>query len=357
MIIGRNTSVGKQIVVSLIAIALVSAFCFLFLSGQNYKVVAIVLLGVVSVLALLFDIVAVLISCILSALVWNFFFIPPLFTLHISDPADNALFFMYFFIALVNGVLTYQIKQQEKKIRDKEEKEASLRLYSTLFNSLSHELRTPISTVIGATDMLKASDVKLSDDQKSELIHEISDAGIRLNRQVENLLNMSRLESMVVKPRDKWLDLQEFIHQLLQQDFYTQHQSRLTLNIDEHLPLVKLDEGLLFQVVDNLLHNAINYTSKEVIIIITIIENNILQMLVEDNGPGFPDDELERVFEKFYRLPGTKIGGTGLGLSIAKGFIEAMNGTIQLENKKEGGARFIISFAAETSFLNQLKNE
>jgi two-component system sensor histidine kinase KdpD len=357
MIIGRKISVEKQIGVSLMSIALVSTFCFLFLSGQNYKVVAIVLLGVVSVLALLFDIAAVLISCILSALVWNFFFIPPLFTLHITDPADNALFFMYFFIALVNGVLTYQIKQQEKKIRDKEEKEASLRLYSTLFNSLSHELRTPISTVIGATDMLKASDVKLSETQKSELIHEISHAGIRLNRQVENLLNMSRLESMVVKPRDKWIDLQEFFHQILQQDFYLDHQSRITLMHDEYLPLVKLDEGLLFQVVDNLLHNAINYTQNEVKIIITKAENNNLQIHLEDSGPGFPENELERVFEKFYRLPGTKSGGTGLGLSIAKGFVEAMNGTIHLENKKEGGARFIISFAAETSFLNQLKNE
>ncbi len=355
--IGRKASVGKQLMVSLASIALVSVFCFLFLSGQNYKVVAIVLLGVVSVLALLFDIIAVLVSCILSALVWNFFFIPPLFTLHITDPADNALFFMYFFIALVNGVLTYQIKQQEKKIRDKEEKEASLRLYSTLFNSLSHELRTPISTVIGATDMLKASDVKFSETQKSELIHEISDAGIRLNRQVENLLNMSRLESMVVKPRQKWIDLQEFLHQLLQQDFYLHHQNRLSWKFDEQLPLVKLDEGLLFQVLDNLLHNAINYTNDEVNITFTIGENNILQILIGDNGPGFPENEFERVFEKFYRLPGTKSGGTGLGLSIAKGFVEAMNGTIHLENKTEGGARFIISFAAETSFLNQLKNE
>ena len=162
---------------------------------------------------------------------------------------------------------------------------------------------------------------------------------------------------MNVKPRANWMELHEFFYQLLEQDFYKDHRHRITTKFDEHLPLVKLDEGLLFQIVDNLLHNAIHYTSSAVNVNVNISSAQELFIIIEDNGPGFPETELERVFEKFYRLPGTKSGGTGLGLSIAKGFVESMNGTIQLKNKIDGGARFIISFAAETSFLNHLKNE
>ncbi|NTW32317.1 MAG: DUF4118 domain-containing protein, partial [Bacteroidetes bacterium] len=119
-------------------IVAVSIACFFTADFIGYKVVALLLLVVVSLLAMVFDILPVLLAALLSALIWNFFFIPPLFTFHIADTEDALMFLMYFVIALVNAVLTFKIREAEKKARDKEEKENTIKLYNTLLNSLSH---------------------------------------------------------------------------------------------------------------------------------------------------------------------------------------------------------------------------
>ena len=154
---------------------------------MSYKTVALVLLMTVSVIAILFEIFPVLLAAVLSAVIWNYFFIPPLFTFDIGNTEDLLMFLLYFVIALVNAVLTIKIREAEKKARDKEEKEKELKLYNTLLNSLSHELRTPIATILGSVDMLKESRDKLSVDNQNELLNEIGIAGNRLNRQVENI--------------------------------------------------------------------------------------------------------------------------------------------------------------------------
>src|SRR5690606_19001108 len=164
---------------------------------------------------MLFDILPVLVTAVSSALIWNFFFIPPTFNLFISTPEDVLMFLMYFVIALINAVLTFKIRSVEKKARDKEKREKTIQLYNTMLNSLSHELRTPISAIIGAVDTIKENNVKLSNSNKNELIDEIEIAGLRLNRQVENLLNMSRLEAGVLDLNPDWCDLHELIHNVI----------------------------------------------------------------------------------------------------------------------------------------------
>jgi two-component system sensor histidine kinase KdpD len=115
---------------------------------------------------------------------------------------------------------------------------------------------------------------------------------------------------------------------------------------------------MLEQVIYNLLNNAVQYTAADRSVTISAsCYTDVLELVVEDNGDGFPQDEIDNVFDKFYRLRHSKTGGTGLGLSIVKGFTEAMGGKIILENKDTGGARFTISIAAETSYLKNLKNE
>ena len=121
------------------------------------------------------------------------------------------MFLMYFVIALINAVLTYKIRQVERKIRDEKEKEKTIKLYNTLLNSLSHELRTPISTIIGAIDTIKDNGTKLTESNISDLYTEIEIAGFRLNRQVENLLSMSRLEAGILKPKLDWCDVNELV--------------------------------------------------------------------------------------------------------------------------------------------------
>ncbi len=133
---------------------------------------------------------------------------------------------------------------------------------------------------------------------------------------------------------------------------------KITINVNPDIPFFKLDKEMMEQIIYNLVNNATHYTKEDSEIdIIAHCHANVLQLIVEDNGKGFPEDEIGSVFNKFYRLKNTKTGGTGLGLSIVKGFTEAMGGTVHLQNLKTGGAKFIIHIAAQTSSLKSIKNE
>lgn len=351
-----NTS--KQLLFSLLSVCIISGACYFLSEYMGYRVVAFVLLITVSLLAVLFDIVPVLVSALLTALIWDYFFIPPHFTLQVASAEDAILLSMYFVIAMVNAVLTYKIRQVEKIARQKEEKAGAVKLYNTLLNSLSHELRTPIATIIGATDNLQANNAKLTAQNRYELVKEISKAGLRLNQQVENLLNMSRLESGFVQPRKDWCDITEVVHSIVKRIEEDNAPQKISININPEIPLFKLDDGMLEQVIYNILINAVRYTPPAATInIMAMCYADMLHIIIEDNGQGFPEDEINNVFDKFYRLKDAQAGGTGLGLSIVKGFTEAMAGTVGLENRPTGGARFTINIPAETSYLQNLKNE
>jgi two-component system sensor histidine kinase KdpD len=254
---------------------------------------------------------------------------------------------------MINAVLTYKIRQVEKASRKKEEKANSLKLYDTLLNSLSHELRTPISTIIAATDNLQASNDNLTKENKDQLVSEIAKASFRLNQQVENLLNMSRLESGFIKPKKDWCDINELVYNSVKKIEENKITQKITININPNLPLFKTDKMMLEQIVYNLLNNACLYTKPGSAINISAINHaDILQLIIEDNGDGFPEEEIENVFDKFYRLKYSKAGGTGLGLSIVKGFAEALKGNVRLENVSTGGSRFTVNIPCETSYLN-----
>lgn len=377
----RNpVSKGRQYVYAALAVIIVSEFCYATSNLIGYRTVALILLLTVSLAAMFFDIYPVLLAAVLSALIWNFFFIPPKFQFHIHSTEDILMFLMYFVIALLNAVLTNTIREREKVVQRKEEKENTLKLYSTLLNSLSHELRTPIATIIAATDNLQSGSGKLSAENKTELIGEISKASLRLNAQVENLLNMSRLESGMLQLKKDWCDVTELVYDTLSHLKDESPKHRVLVDIKEHLPLFRIDYGLIQHALYNLLNNAFQYTPADSIIRIRVdydhhesghfedtgkerpelIQDRIvdaLKFIIEDEGPGFPPEELYNVFDKFYRLKHARTGGTGLGLSIVKGFIEAHDGLVILENKPGGGARFTLLIPAEASYLNNLKNE
>ncbi len=353
----RQYKKSTQHIASISLVLLLSTCCFFVINIIGYKVVALLLLLLVSLLAMVFDILPVLIAAALSAVIWNFFFIPPIFTFHINSAEDSLLFLMYFLVATVNAVLTFKIKKQEKKARDREEKEHTIKLYNTLLNSLSHELKTPIATIIGSVDTLKENANNLSEQHKTDLLNELEIAGLRLNRQVENLLNMSRLETGSLQLKKDWCDVNELIFSVIQQfDKTTSH--HIIFKHNEALPLFKLDIGLMEQVLQNIIYNAIHYTPQNTTI--TILAGHQQEncfITIADNGSGFPEAEMQFAFDKFYRLPNSKTGGTGLGLSIVKGFVEAHNGTIELKNNQPNGAVFIIQIPAESSYINNLKNE
>lgn len=348
----------QQYALSVLSIVFVALLCFFFKDIIGYKVVAFILLVWVSLLAMILDIIPTLIAAVLSALIWNYFFIEPYFTFYINDTEDLLLFSMYFIVAMINAVLTFKIKQFQQIANEKEAKLKSVKLYNTLLDSLSHELRTPISAIIGSTDTLQNQDIKLNEEQKDRLINEIQIASLRLNNQVENLLNMSRLESGVIKANYDWVDVTELVYEVVKQVKQKGTLHKIDVVFSENLPLFKLDFGLTEQVLFNLLYNAVSYTPENTTIKIEILEKeSILIFVLTDEGRGFPEDEIDFVFDKFYRLKNSKPGGSGLGLSIVKGFVEAQGGIITLENRHERGAKFTIQIRTEVSNLYDIENE
>lgn len=355
----RKDGLKKQVLLCTTLIVLSSLILYFFVGWIGYQVVALVLLLMVSVTAMLFDIVPVLMAALLSALIWNYFFIPPVRTFHIGTPEDVLMFLMYFVIAFINAVLSFKIREIERKVRDKEEKENKLKLYDTLLNSLSHELRTPIAAIIGAVDILENQATSMSNIHQSELVNEIKIASFRLNEQVENLLSMSRLESGILKPVLDWVDVNDLIFSVIKK--YKSHHSE-ALNIifspDEKVPLIKVDAVFVEQILYNLIRNAHVHTpAKSTVRISAYYLDESIRISVADNGKGFPTEEIKFVFDKFYRLKGAATGGTGLGLSIVKGFVEALNGQISLENQSSGGALFTVVLPAESSTLNLVTYE
>lgn len=221
----------------------------------------------------------------------------------------------------------------------------SERLFTTLLNSISHELRTPIATITGASSGLQNA----NDTARGELTQDIQEAAARLNRLVENLLDMSRLDSGRLKLRLDWCDVSEVIGVAVKQVSGCLDDHPLTLQLAPDLPLIQMDFVLMEQVLVNLLDNACNYTPAGTHIEITAaLENRELRIRVADNGTGIPSSDLERIFDKFYRLPGTATGGTGLGLSICRGLVEAHGGSLTADNASTGGAVFTIRLPAVT---------
>ena len=486
------TSNIRQYFISSLIVILTAIICFFLKGFIGYQVVSFGLLFVVSTLAFFFGTGPILLSATLSALIWDFFFIPPPYTLHVDKPEDMLMLIMFFIIALLSGVLTSRIKRQEMKIRIREERTNALyqltrelstatgieevikiakndikkyfnldsrillisdnneleytskkngnfiiskndmsvaswtfqhslkagkhtdtlpssnytfyplkgnqmnlgviaiqqevvftqgeeqfweafisqisgkfereylrnmakqafllnesdKLYKTLFNSISHELRIPVATIMGASDSLLTSQHPM--EIQKELSNEIFKASKRLNRLIENLLNMSRLESGRITPRLDWCDIHDLINKVTESLQDELKSFQLHIVIPDDMPFVKIDFGLMEQVLYNLIYNATQYASMSSNLRVkAFYDNGIMTLQVMDRGPGFPAREISLIFNKFYRVEGSKAGGTGLGLSIAKGFTEAHKGTITVENRQNGGAKFTIKIPTE----------
>ncbi len=483
----------RQYFIAFLMITLTSVICFFIKELIGYQVVSFALLFIVSTLAFFFGTGPILLSATLSAIIWDFFFIPPPYTLHVDKPEDMLMLVMFFIIALLSGVLTSRIRRQEMKIRIREERTNALyqltrelstatgikevigiakqdikkyynlnsliilvndsnqldfpshadknitltkndmsvalwtfqhsikagrhtdtlpssnytfyplkgnqmnlgviaikqeivftqgeeqfwdafvsqisgkfereylrnmarqalllnesdKLYKTLFNSISHELRIPVATIMGASDSLLTTDH--APDISRELYTEILKASKRLNRLIENLLNMSRLESGHITLRLDWCDIHDLINKVTENLQEELRPFQLHVVIPDDTPLVKIDFGLMEQVLYNIIYNATQYaSSSNNLRIKAFCDNGLLTIQVMDRGPGFQAKEISLIFNKFFRVEGSKAGGTGLGLSIAKGFTEAHKGNISVENRQNGGAKFTIKIPTET---------
>jgi two-component system, OmpR family, sensor histidine kinase KdpD len=221
----------------------------------------------------------------------------------------------------------------------------SEKLRIALFNSISHDLRTPIASITGAVTGLLEEGELYSTEAKQALLQTIKDGGQRLNRFVENLLDMARLESGMLKLKKEWCDLQDILGVVLRQTQESWPDTKYTINIPSNLPLIKVDFSLIELVLINILENAIKYSAPSNEITITVVQKEKeLQLAIADRGPGIPEADRKKIFNKFYRLYSSRnVSGTGLGLSICKGIIDLHSGSIFVNSRPEGGSVFAFS--------------
>lgn len=210
---------------------------------------------------------------------------------------------------------------------------------TALLNSISHDLRTPLVSILGALTALEEADSVLDQEARQALLENARRETKRLNQLVENLLDMTRIEAGKVKLNKQPCEVRDVVNAALEKLADHLKDRPVVVRVESNLPLVLMDPVLIEQALVNILDNAVKYSPVgSPIEVHAYVEGNHLVMEVLDRGTGIPPEDLERVFDKFYRvMRPDHVGGSGLGLTIAKGFVEAHNGRIQARNRPGGG--------------------
>ena len=347
----------KEYVSAVIGVAALTIACWLLTPLTGYGAISLIFLLGVLLAGMVLNRGPVLLVAALSALSWNFLFIPPLFTLHIAKLEDALTFATYFIIAITVGSLTAQLKAREHLAAQVQLAQESERLRKTLLDCVSHELKTPLAAIGAASQELSRLAPKIQDPQMlKDLASEIRDGSRRLNRVVDNLLDMNRLESGVIRPKREWCDVRELLESAVDIERESINERDIRLDVPEEIPLALVDHTLIEQAVAKLLANAGSHTPARLPIEIDAeYTNDHLLISVSDRGLGIPIEAAEQLFEKFYRGDNRKTGGLGLGLSIARGLIEAHGGRLTAENRDGGGARFTIRLPVSVTNMNGME--
>lgn len=264
----------------------------------------------------------------------------------IPSDEDKMILFKSF-ITIIASTLGREISIEaamEKGLLDHSEK-----LFQAVLSSVSHELRTPIAIISAAVDNLNDARTSSEPGKRRQICDELESASNRLNNLVENILDMSRIESGLLKLNLQYCDIADLVGLVVKDMKGELNGHRLNITMPENLSLIKADISLIRQVLVNILRNAMMYTPAGTGIEINAANDpaDMVSLIVRDHGPGVPNENLEHLFEKFYRVPGSRSGGTGLGLAIVRAFVEAHKGFIRASNDSGGGLRITMTFKAE----------
>jgi two-component system, OmpR family, sensor histidine kinase KdpD len=283
-----------------------------------------------------------IITSILSVLAFDFFLVPPYLTLNVHDFEYLFTFGAFLAVGLIVSTLTSKVRAQI--IQQQTEK-----LHCALLNSISHDLKTPLVSITGALSALLDNTAKLNEQQKNELLEAACDESERLNRIVNNILDMTRSESGVLRISKKPCDLRDFIGACLEQLKDKIGSRNIKINIPKDMPEVSIDFPYMLKAFLNVIDNALKYSPDgSAIEIGASCVGQKVHVFVRDHGYGIPKDDLGRIFNKFYRIQRAQnVPGTGLGLSISKNIIEAHGGYINAESVLGKGATFILEFPLE----------
>jgi len=309
---------------------------------QLSELVMVYLLGVV-IAAARFGRGPSLLSAALSIAVFDFFFIPPRFTLGVSEDRHVLTFAIMLVVSLLTSGLTLRIRKQERAARDAAIRAHTEETRSSLLSAVSHDLRTPLAAITGAATTLRDEGKAISSAQHADLLDTICEEAERLERLVRNLLDLTRLESGALEVRREWMPLEEIVGSALMRLEARLDGRPIRTDLPADLPMLSVDAVLVEQALVNLLENAAKYTPPgSEIAIAARADAHAVTIDVADRGPGLPPGEETRIFDKFFRGRGAGNGaaGAGLGLAICRGGAHAHRGTLVASNRAGGGALF-----------------
>lgn len=310
-----------------------------------------------------------LVAAVGSALAFNWFHLPPVGEFEIGADRDAVALVVFVIVALACGSLAEMARARAAEAerrreetegvlarlreltaeRDRMEGEAieagalrrSDELKTALLRSVSHDLRTPLTSIIAAGTALDSP--TLTEEERHELSKGVVEEGERLSRLVENLLDVSRLESGSAPPRLEPVDLAGVLEAA--RESLGADAAVVKLGIDAEIPALTADAAQLERAFANLFANAVRHGGGQPVLVRSREVGGRLVVRVVDQGPGIPEPERERIFEPFYRRGGGE--GAGLGLSIARGFVEANGGELAVESVPGQGSTFVVSFPLE----------
>lgn len=295
-----------------------------------------------------------LVAALLSFLACNYFFITPYHTFRIDDPKDWLLLVVFLSVGVLTGLQTGKLREREIEavLREKEKQLQALaalheadRIKSTLTSSVSHELMTPLASVTATITNLLEKDTKWEVSHVLEELLAVKDDLDRLNTSICSLVDLSRLESNAWMPKKDYYELGEIISNAIAK-IPDKKRNRITVIIPKDLPDIKVDFIQWSRVFQHLLENSISYSGEDSNVKISASSNDDeIIMWIEDEGPGILEEEINLIFDKFYRgkISSEISPGTGLGLAIAREIVNFHGGKIWVENCLPHGAKFIIS--------------
>ena len=350
----------------------------LFDGNINATTVALALLVVVLFVATAYGSGPAVVASLVGGVCFNYFFLPPVGTLNIADPHNWIALLAFLITAITAGQLSARAKrraeeayaaQQEverlyHELQDSFERSSqakalkqSERLKSALLDAVTHDLRTPLTSIKASVTTLLdgersrergAAEGQLGKEGRREMLEVIDEEADRLDRFIEGMMELARIEAGEMHLRRKWSSLNEIIVAAMKRAEPRTRAHRIELWLDEELPAVRVDERAMSEVVYVLVENAAKYSPPASVIRVLAKggEESSVQLVVEDKGPGIPVELRERVFDKFFRAmrDGDKSkSGTGMGLAIAKGIVEAHGGHISIEDSGDSnGIRVVV---------------
>ena len=232
------------------------------------------------------------------------------------------------------GIENIQLAEKANKAEIFEARE---KLQTAFLNSITHDLRTPLSSIIGAISELQGENASLDEAARKNLIEIVREEADRLNYMITNLLDMSRIEAGAIKLSRRPSDVSDLVGVALQQ--LGSHPQEIRVNLPPELPFLFVDFGLIVQALVNILDNAVKYSPSDSVIEVTGHQaDQMVEMVIADRGMGIPPEDLPPLFDKFFRVQRDDgVQGIGLGLPICKGFVEAHGGCISAETRPGGG--------------------